>query len=204
MNNSQTVHLEEYKQLREEIKTRLTLSNQLVSYTVTALAAGVAIFDKYPDAILGLTLVTSCFWLLWLEQSVQIFKIAYYIAIRLAPRLRFGDDKTLCWELFIRKLDDGTLQEAKLTPTNGRIRPIKGAFVYTEFLLGGSAGGLVVFYFFLMRMGSVYPNRSRICVLALAAILWTYTLVQAIRVAMANHRISKLIRGQDVHLVPPA
>jgi hypothetical protein len=93
MNDSQTVHLEEYKQLRDEIKTRLTLSNQLVSYTVTALAAGVAIFDKYPDAILGFTLVTSCFWLLWLEQSVQIFKIVYYIATRLAPRLRFGDSK---------------------------------------------------------------------------------------------------------------
>ena len=72
--------------------------------------------------------------------------------------------------------------------------------MYTEFLLGGSAGGLVVFYFFLMRMGSVYPNRSRICVLALAAILWTYTLAQAIRVAMANHRISKLIREDKTYI----
>jgi hypothetical protein len=203
MNDSQTVHLEEYKQLRDEIKTRLTLSNQLVAYTVTALAAGIAIFEKYPDAILGLTLVTSCFWLLWLDQSAQIFKIAYYIAIRLAPRLCVGDDEVLGWEPFVRKLDNGTLQEMERIPLRGGVRPIRAAFVYTEFLLGGSAGGLVVFYFFLMRAGSVSSNRARICVLTLAAVLWIYTLVQAIRVAMANREIGKSILANEARRILP-
>jgi hypothetical protein len=75
--------------------------------------------------------------------------------------------------------------------------------VYTEFLLGGSAGGLAVFYFFLMRTGLVYSNRPRICVLAIAAVLWTYTLVQAIRVAMAYRGISKSILAQQAPRIPP-
>jgi hypothetical protein len=195
MEDSQLVDLEEFKQLRDEIKTRLTLSNQLVS--VTALAAGIAVFDKYPDAILGLTLVASCFWLLWLDHSAQVFKIAYYIAIRLAPRLQCGRDEILGWERFIRRLDNGTLQGAERIPTGGAVHPTKAAFVYTEFLLGGIAGGLAVVYCYLLSTNSVFRNPARISVLAVAIVFWLYTVIQAFRVAGMNREIGEAILAQE-------
>jgi hypothetical protein len=196
MEDSQLVDLEEFKQLRDEMKTRLTLGNQLVSYTVTALAAGIAVLDRYPDAILGLTLVANCFWLLWLDHSAQVFKIAYYIAIRLAPRLQCGHDEILGWEYFVRKFDRGTLPEIESIPA-GRFHPTRTAFIYTELLLGGSAGSLALIYGFLLQTSAIDLNRARICGLAVAMVFWVYAMIQAIRVALINRQIGKAILDQE-------
>lgn len=196
MEDSQVVDLEEFRQLRSEIGTRMTVSNQLVSYTVTALAAGLVVFDKYPDALLGLTLVPTCFWLLWLDHAAQIFKIACYIAIRLAPRLQCGQQGTLGWEHFLRRLDDGKL--AEITGTSiGRAHPTKAAFTYTEILLGGSAGALIIVYFGILLTAQTFPGYPRIVGIVFSAAFWGYAVYRAIRVAVMHRQIGTVIVASE-------
>jgi hypothetical protein len=57
----QVIDLEEYKQLRAEILVRLSLHNQLTSYTVAAMAAALTIFPAVPDVLLAISFLASWF-----------------------------------------------------------------------------------------------------------------------------------------------
>jgi hypothetical protein len=103
-----TIELAEFDKLRSEIDNRTTLGSQIVALELTAVGASIAVADKVPDALLGLAAVTCCLWLLWLDHAVQVYKLASYIGLQLAPRLSHvaGRD-VLGWEGYLRVLDAG-------------------------------------------------------------------------------------------------
>jgi hypothetical protein len=105
--HSRTVDLSEYKQLRTEINTRTQLSAGLVALQLAALGAGLSAMNNLPDVVVALAAVSSFLWLLWIDHTSQIYKIAAYIGLRLAPRLREGEAELLGWEHFLRTLDQG-------------------------------------------------------------------------------------------------
>jgi hypothetical protein len=101
----QVIDLEEYKQLRAEILVRLSLHNQLTSYTVAAMAAALTIFPAVPDVLLAISFLASWFWVLYASHDVFIFRAAHYIAAVLAPRLATDGQAVLGWESHLRKPD---------------------------------------------------------------------------------------------------
>jgi hypothetical protein len=151
MSDAETVALAEFDKLRAEINNRTTLSNQLLSYELTALGAGIAIFDKFPDVLLGLAAISTFLWLFWIDHTTQIYKIAAYLELKVAPRLRDRDQDLLSWERFLRRLDaGGASAEHELygTSTGRRLR-IQGTEwigVYTAALLGFSPIVLLAIY----------------------------------------------------------
>jgi hypothetical protein len=115
MKDHQTVDLEEYKQLRAEILARLTLHNQLTSYTVAAIAAALAVFSSYRDVLLALSFLTSWFWLLYSSHDAHIFRIAHYIGTELAPRLKTDEHDVLGWERSWRKTADAKISKTGIS-----------------------------------------------------------------------------------------
>jgi hypothetical protein len=101
------VDLAEYERLRGEIDNRTQIANGLFALELTALAAGLASFDAFPDVAIGIAVASTCLWMLWTDQEVQVWKIAAYLEIELAPRLREVNPGALGWERFLRRLDKG-------------------------------------------------------------------------------------------------
>src|SRR5215471_17255465 len=93
--SSRTINLTEYKQLRGEINNRTQLSAGLVALQLTALGAGIFVMKEHPAVVIALTAVSSFLWLLWIDHTSQIYKIAFYIGMNLAPRLREEDARVL-------------------------------------------------------------------------------------------------------------
>jgi hypothetical protein len=103
-----TVDLAEFDKLRGEIDNRTTLGSNVVALELTAAGAAIAVADKVPDALLGLAAVTCCLWLLWLDHAVQVYKLASYIGVQLAPKLTSDAGRpVLGWESYLRTLDAG-------------------------------------------------------------------------------------------------
>jgi hypothetical protein len=103
-----TVDLAEFDRLRTEIDNRTTLGSNVVALELTAAGAAIAVADKIPDALLGLAAVTCCLWLLWLDHAVQVYKLASYIGVQLAPKLTHdAGRRVLGWESYLRTLDAG-------------------------------------------------------------------------------------------------
>src|SRR5215217_4678149 len=96
--HSRTVDLIEYANLRNEINNRTQLSAGLVGLNLAALGAGISIIRHVPDIVVALAGVSSFLWLLWIDHTSQIYKIAAYIGLCLAPRLREGTEELLGWE----------------------------------------------------------------------------------------------------------
>src|SRR6266705_1292715 len=99
------VDLAEFDRLREEIDNRTELSVNLVLAEIAALGAGISVVDKVPDVLLGLAAVSGFLWLLWMDHTEAIHKIALYIAHELAPRIQISYAGGLGWEKFLRGLD---------------------------------------------------------------------------------------------------
>lgn len=152
MNEAHAVDLAEFDHLRIEIDNRTKLSNQLISYQLTALGAGIAVFTKYPDVLLGLSAVSTFLWLFWIDHTTQIYKIAAYLELKIAPRLRKDDGGDLLgWERFLRRIDiGGATAERELyghaVGRNLRIQATKWVAGYTAGLLGLSTLVLLTIY----------------------------------------------------------
>lgn len=112
--HSQAVELSEYEQLRAEINNRTALSAGLVAAQLGAVGGGLSVLKDFPDVVLGLATVSSFLWLLWIDHTSQIYKIAAYISLRLAPRLREGNRELLGWERFLRDLDQENQAAARV------------------------------------------------------------------------------------------
>jgi hypothetical protein len=181
MRDSQGVDLEEFKQLREEINNRTKLSNELFSYSIAALGVGFAIFKEYPDALLGLSVVITLFWLLWLDHLAQVFKIASYIALHLAPRLRFDDKDALEWEHFRRRID---ADSALMTQAGAKMITIpktKSTIGYAAVLFCGSAPLMMLLYWFEQMRGHAVDAAYwiRVFAIACAAAIWLFAIYRA-------------------------
>lgn len=101
------VDLCEYEQLRNEINNRTQMSTGLVGLQLAALGAGLSVLDKHADVVIALAAVSAFLWLLWIDHTSQVYKIAAYIGLQLAPRLSGLGQGVLGWERFMRILDKG-------------------------------------------------------------------------------------------------
>jgi hypothetical protein len=140
------IDLAEFDRLREEIDNRTQLSTNLVLAEIAALGAGISVLDKVPDVLLGLSAVSSFLWLLWMDHTEQIYKIAAYIAQQLAPRLRARDPECLGWERFLRILDKGGKEAGRLLygqlgerEDEVRVQPTRNIGTYILLLFGFTA-----------------------------------------------------------------
>jgi hypothetical protein len=107
MADAADVYLMEFEQLRDELVQRTNMSYALIALDLTALGAGLTVFQAFPAIVIGLAVVTSFLWLIYIDHASQIYKIAAYIALRLAPRLEETATAAMQWENFLRQLDKG-------------------------------------------------------------------------------------------------
>ncbi len=180
--HARTVDLCEYEHLRYEINNRTQLASGLVGLQLTVLGAGLVVANNFPDIVVALAAVASFLWLLWIDQSSQIYKIAAYIGLYLAPRLSEGDTELLGWEHFLRTFDQGG-QKATIAlfgrSPSGQVKPLQtntiGRFIslffgVTPLLL--IVGFVIVKHKELSDWNSILSLRGLI--LLLAFILWVY------------------------------
>jgi hypothetical protein len=184
--HSRTVHLCEYERLRNEINNRTQLSSGLVALQLAALGAGLSVLDKLPDVVLVLAAVSSFLWLLWIDHTSQIYKIAAYIGLRLAPRLHEGDEELLGWEHFMRILDQGGQKAA--TALFGRSSSKSVKILRTEVIgrfisiLFGASPPLLIVGFMIAKHEKVFDWNTilsfhgaiLVLALGLASIAWLY------------------------------
>jgi hypothetical protein len=186
MSDPQQIDLLEFERLREEVDNRTELSNHLVSYQLTALGAGIAVFDKFPDVLLGLAAISSFLWLLWIDHTSQIYKIATYIALRLAPRLDGKRTGSLGWERFLRELDTGGKSAAQVlyerTPVKAvDISRTQSVGSYITLLFGGSTPVLIGIYIatqFGHLTGAGMGNYVRVAAVLAGTGIWLFAIQQ--------------------------
>jgi hypothetical protein len=205
--------LEEYRQLRTEIHNRQTMSSWLTIYVLAAFGAGAAAAAAQPtlmvhnsEILLGPALATTCFWLLWIDHSVQTFKIAYYVTIRLVPRLQERSPGVTHWEKFIRKFDTGTLPKTEQLWWARRNRT-RASMTYTAIFLGGSALAFILIHLFfvlgqpnsvqevLQKWYPCYQSLIQVKLIALGVTVavWLYAAYRAICMSMLIRGINKSI-----------
>jgi hypothetical protein len=101
------VDLAEFERLRQESDSRALINSGLLAVELTALGGGLAAFNRFPDVVYALAVVSSFLWLQWLDNAGHCYKIGAYIALRLAPRLRRSAPGALAWEEFLREVHRG-------------------------------------------------------------------------------------------------
>ncbi|BAY77633.1 hypothetical protein NIES25_41000 [Nostoc linckia NIES-25] len=180
-NHFRTVNLCEYEQLRNEINNRTNLSASLVALQLTALGAGLSVLEKFPDVVIALAAVSSFLWLLWIDHTSQIYKIAAYIGLCLAPQLSEGNEQLLGWEHFMRTLDQGNHKagEVLFGDSSKNLKVLKTEVIgrFISILFGGSPPVLIVGFAIakyqeIFNWNSIFSLRGAI--LVLASIAWLY------------------------------
>jgi hypothetical protein len=185
LEHSRTVHLCEYEQLRNEINNRTQLSAGLVALQLAALGAGLSILDKLPDIVVALAAISSFLWLLWIDHTSQIYKIAAYIGLRLAPRLREGDEELLNWEHFMRNIDqNGQKAEEALfgCSSSHNVKMLRTEVIgrFISMLFGASPPLLIIGFVIakhseLSDWNAILSLRGMILVLATMAWVYAYS-----------------------------
>lgn len=137
------IDVAEYERLRGEIDNRTQIANALVAVDLTALGVGLASLPALPEIVIGIAAASIFLWMLWTDQGVQVWKIAAYMEIELAPRLRESSPDVLGWEPFLRRLDKGgpsALAALGLDDSTHRLHTLKTANVglYISALFGGA------------------------------------------------------------------
>lgn len=187
ISHQRMVDLAEFDRLREEIDNRTQLSNTLVLGDIAALGTGIALVSQLPEVLLGLAALSSFLWLLWLDHTEQIYKIASYIGLRLSPRLcREGED-LLGWEKFLRMVDRGGGEAAKALyggpapeelVSRIRIRPTRYITFYIMILFGLSPLVFLMAYTILVLQGSQASDPTywlRLGGIGLSLLVWIFS-----------------------------
>jgi len=159
------VDLADYGRARDEIDNRTELSAQLMNYELALVAAVIASYDKIPhEASAVAACVSSLFWLMWIDHTSQIYKLAAYIELVLAHRVRQRHPGALGWERFLRDLDAGGAKAAAVLYGNAAGRDIRvpatsGIGRYISLLFGGSS--IVLLTLFISEFGSRMLRAAR-------------------------------------------
>jgi hypothetical protein len=112
-----------------------------VTIEFATLGTGFSVFDRLPDVLFGLGVLSAFLWLFWLDHVSQIHKIALYIGARIAPRLRqYGSPGLLGWEQFLREIDSGKIPQFK----SSRFLSTRNIFNYIALLFGGTPIAMIV------------------------------------------------------------
>jgi hypothetical protein len=191
------VHIAEYQALRQEVNNRQTLSYALVAADLAAFGTGLSIGIKYPPALFALAIVSSLLWLFWLAQTMQIYRIAAYVALVLKPRLKelYGSD-LLEWEEYVRRL---TKSHAIAVAALYEQQPDKIPYisrnrdgVYISLLLGGAAPLVLSISAFAQFHTEPRALSWKAATIA-GLILWIYALRSAVAVIRTTNTISHRI-----------
>src|SRR5437588_7315204 len=94
----------EFGAVRDEINLRTQLGVTIVGFDLAALGTGLSLVSSTPTVALALAAVSAYLWALWMDQAIQVWKLAAYAALQLRPRAGAG---MLQWEAFLRVLDEG-------------------------------------------------------------------------------------------------
>lgn len=150
-----TISLAEFDALRSEINNRTTLAYGLIALQLAALGAGLSVIDKLPDVLLALAGVSAFLWLFWVDHAGQVYKIAGYLGIVLAPRLAgLVKAKVLGWEEFVRQMEHPETSHGALFSGTGApvfIQRATSADWYTAALFGLTPPGLAAGYLATLR-----------------------------------------------------
>lgn len=194
--NGHEVDLAEYERLRGEIDNRAQIANGLVALELTALAAGLASFDAFPDVVIGIAVASTCLWMLWMDQETQVWKIAAYLEIELAPRLREVNPGALGWELFLRRLDKGgddALQALRLSRSTRMVSSFpstRKVGFYASLLFGGAPLALLLISIsVLFEDMSATARTTRVLMLIGSLLAW----VAAMYVYRQSRTLSSII-----------
>jgi hypothetical protein len=150
--SSVEIDLLDYERVRDEIDSRTSLSSQLLNYDLVIIGAVLSAYDKLPHEVTAVVSCISCvFWLMWLDHTSQIYKLAAYVELALAPRLRSMYPDVLKWEYFLRELDSGGERAEKVlygaASSKKTVIPQTGTISrYISILFGGSAIALLVVF----------------------------------------------------------
>jgi hypothetical protein len=201
--NIAAVHLAEYQALRQEVNNRQTVSNALIAADLTALGVGLSIARQYPAILIGLGVVSSLIWLFWLVHTLQIYRIALYIALELRPRLvRIYGCTVLDWEAYVRFLTFSRHTQTRLFAKYRHVeremdvsRNVDG--IYISLLLGG-ATPLLLAASVIADLHSHSNGLPWVLAVAATLALWLYAFSRAIVTLRTTRVISDLIiKNQD-------
>jgi hypothetical protein len=180
------IDLTEFEKLRDEIDNRTDLSKDILLAELTALGAGLALVDKFSDILVGLAGVSTFLWLFWLDHTEQIYKIAAYIGVNLAPRLRGRHRGALQWEPFLRILDQGGRPAAialGLDRKGIELRKTRNIGLYVMLLFIATTPLLMIAYGWLVlsKPTTIGLDTVRYVVAILVWALWLYGFLQYVK-----------------------
>lgn len=193
------VDLAEFGQLRDEINNRTQIAFTLIVAELTGLGAGLSVIDKVPDVLLGLAAVSGFLWLLWLDMAGQVHKIAAYLALHLAPRLRDASPGALGWEAFYREVDAGGARAAKALGGDFRLEPLRHMGRYLTLLFLITPVVLLGIYVFTTDWGDYgsFDTAGRIAGVLLTLVVLGFAYVQSRRYDRLVDTISRAIAAHE-------
>lgn len=191
----------EFSAVRDEINMRTQLGVTIVGFDLAALGTGLSLVAKTPSVALALAVVSACLWMLWLDQAIQVWKLAAYAALRLAPRAGPG---VLQWESFLRDLDEGGTDATTLIrpgqPGDVRVVPrlrTRNIGFYISILLGGTPVVLVIG--FLISKQADHSAAAIWLELVLAAAVWA----NSTRLYLSFRKLSQTLDDAIRQAPPP-
>ena len=148
--NLVTISLADYGRTRDEIDKRTALSAQLLNFEIILVAAMFSGFEKIPkEALIVVCCLSSVLWLMWIDHTSQIYKLAAYNELVVARTLRQRYPGVLAWEDYLRRLEDETQAGAALSvdPHRKQFRLLKtqniGNYITLLFAFSSIALGLL-------------------------------------------------------------
>lgn len=181
-NESISIELVEYGNLRQEINNRTTLAYALITLQLVTLGTGLSVAAKFPDIVAGLAAVSSFLWLFWVDHAGQVYKIAAYIAVELAPRLTEAAGRSVMgWEYFLRRLDgpeNGAREALHMSAAGlGRVRiPASStADKYAMLLFGCSPPVLLAGYAIEILRDHQRPILLVIAIMTAVTAVWLFS-----------------------------
>lgn len=195
-----TVYIAEYQALRQEVNSRQNLSHAIVVADLGVLGAGIPAARSYPSIIIGLAFVSTLLWLFWLAQTIQIYRIAAYVALELRPCLtQLYQCSLLGWESYVRRLTL-TRQRAVATLYGSEADARNHALyvsryregVHTSILLGGATPLFLIIAIFTVGHKHQYSFLQITASIA-GLILWIYAVNTAVSVLRTTRVINSRI-----------
>lgn len=195
------VHLAEYQALRQEVQGRQTLSYTIIAADLAALAAGVSIVTQYPGVLIALAVVSNFLWLFWLAQTMQVYRIATYVALELRPLLmRIYGQPVLGWESYVRRITASRDLAARALypddPTNAPHISRNRDGVYISLLLGGVTPPLLTIVAIFQARHDAPPHWAWVAA-GVSLAFWIYAAASAIQVMMTTKHMSNVIIGHE-------
>jgi len=187
-------YLKEFDACRSEIQNRTTLSYNLIALELGVLGVGVPVGLKNIDLLGGLGLISSLLWLLWLDHTEQIYKLAAYIGTDLRSALVRRCPDALGWEGFLRRLDQG-----------GAVRPTNSISTYVWLLYSTVSPILNAVYavrasYERSSLDGLMVFRFALCLFSLG--VWVFAVTQYRAFTASRRQIDRLISEHQLQGAP--